>query len=121
MDIFQTLKFNQNWIELGIITPERLNQLEAEWSQGEDTNTEHYRWRAFCDFIESKSLLDEKTARALYALGANDPDAGMGGSIMAKILQRKDCPKDLLQEAADSDQKFLRKIALERLTVRAKG
>jgi hypothetical protein len=121
MDIFETLEFNQDWVELGIITPEKLKRLEAEWAKGEDTNTEHYRWRAFLDFMESKGVLDENTAKALYNLGANDPDWAMGGSIMAEILRRKDCPNDLLERAAKSDRKFLRKIAKERIEAQVEG
>jgi hypothetical protein len=115
MDLFHTLKFNQAWIDLGIITPASLEQLEAAWATGEDQNTEHYRWGAFLDFIKSKESVDEKTAKALYDLGANDPDIAMGGSIMANILHRKDCPRDLLEQAAKSDKKFLQKIASKKL------
>jgi hypothetical protein len=115
MDIFRELEFSQGWIELGIITPAKLKQFEAEWSTGEDMNTEHYRWHAFLDFIEAKESLDADTARVLYSLDANDPDVVMGDSIMANILRRKDCPKDLLEMAAKSEEKFLRKIADEKL------
>lgn len=121
MDIFRELEFSQDWIELGIITPTKLKQLEAEWVTGEDTNPEHYRWRAFLDFMASKVSLDENTARALYNLGANDPDVAMGGSIMANVLRRKDCPKDLLESAAKSEEKFLWKIANERLAEKGRG
>ncbi len=115
MDIVRELEFTQEWIELGILTPEKLDEIEVEWSTSADRNTEHYRWRAFLDFIQSRSLLDERTLRCLYRLGANDPDRSMGGAIMVEILRRKDCPEDLLREAAASEQKFLRKIAQERL------
>ena len=121
MDIFRELEFSQEWIDLGIITPAKLKQLESEWATGEDTNPEHYRWRAFLDFIESKVVLDENSARALYNLGANDRDGAMGGSIMANILRRKDCPKDLLELAAKSEEKFLRKMADERLAAKGRG
>jgi hypothetical protein len=39
----------------------------------------------------------------------------MGGSIMADILRRKDCPEDLLHAAAESEEKFLRKISNDKL------
>lgn len=115
MDIFKQLEFSKEWVDLGIITPAKLEQLEAEWAMGEDKNTEHYRWSAFIDFVKSKGYLDEVIAKALYNLGANDPDGTMGGSIMAHILRRKDCPKDLLELASTSEEKFLRKIANEKL------
>ena len=115
MDIFRELEFSQEWIDLGIISQAKLDQLEAEWLTSDDRNSEHYRWRAFLDFIQLQVSLDPPIARRLYELGAGDPDAAMGGSMMAHVLRRKDCPEDLLREAAVSDQKFLRKIASERL------
>jgi hypothetical protein len=115
MKIFRTLRFSQAWIELGIITSAKLEQFEALWVTGEDTNTEHYRWKAFLDFIKLQTSLDEKTAIALYELGENDPDIAMGGSIMGHILQRKDCPKSLLERGTQSENKFLQKTANEKL------
>ena len=88
MTLFRDLEFSQEWIDLGIITPAKLSHIEAEWAASDDRNTEHYRWRAFLDFIKSKGSLDAVTARRLYNLGASDPDSAMGGSIMADILRR---------------------------------
>jgi hypothetical protein len=121
MDIFQTLEFSQEWIDLEIITPAKLEQLKAEWDTGDDTNTEHYRWRAFLNFMQSKPLLDADTAKALYHLGSKDPEVNMGGSMMAHILRRKDCPQDLLERATNAEEKFLRKIANERLAAKNDG
>jgi hypothetical protein len=115
MEIFYTLKFSQGWIDLGIITPSKLKQLETEWVKGEDTNTEHYRWRVFLEFIKMQTSLDKKTAIALYELGENDPDISMGSSIMAHILQRQDCPRSLINRGVQSENKFLQKIANNKL------
>ena len=115
MDIFSELEFSQQWIVLGIVTPTKLRELEAKWATGEDRHTEHYRWGAFLDFVDPKLSLDPDFAKALYDLGANDPDTTMGGSMMAHILRRGDCPRDLLESAAKSERRFLRKIANERL------
>jgi hypothetical protein len=116
MEIFQILEFSQEWIDLGIITPDKLKQLETLWATGEDMNTEHYRWGAFLDFIKSEALLDEEMANALYELGGNDPDAATGGAMMAHILRHKNCPKRLLQRGVKSEKRFLQKIANEQLT-----
>jgi hypothetical protein len=115
MEIFRTLKFSQAWIELGIITPAKLKQLEAVWVTGEDTNTEHYRWGAFLDFIKLQTSLDEKTAIALYELGESDPGIAMGGSMIAHVLQRKDCPRSLIKRGVQSEKKFLQKITNKKL------
>ena len=119
-NIFRELEFNQEWIDLGIITPAKLSQIEDQWTASDDKNPEHYRWRAFLDFIKSKDSLDAMTARRLYNLGASDPDSGMGGSIMAHILRRQDCPEELLHKAVASEEKFLQKIANEKLARRVK-
>src|SRR6185295_1493281 len=115
MDIFQTLEFSQEWLELGIVDSGKLDKLESEWKSGEDRNTEHYRWRAFLDFMELQVSLDPTLAKQLYELGGRDADPGMGGSMMAHVLRRKDCTADLLRVAAESEKKFLRKIATEKM------
>ena len=115
MDIFHTLEFTQRWIDLGIDTPEKLTKLETEWIKGEDTNTEHYRWRAFREFMSLRKNLDAEILRELYELGKNDADCGMGGSMMVDILSHKDCPLDLLEVALNSEERFLRKIAARKL------
>src|SRR5580765_4803544 len=118
MDTLRELQFTQEWVDLGIVTQQKLSELESEWRSSDDRNTEHYRWRAFLDFSQSKSFLGEDVLRRLYQLGANDLDTTMGGSIMAHILRRHDCPEDLLQRAAESGENFLRKIAQQKLAAR---
>lgn len=115
MNILRQLEFSQEWLDLGIVDPDKLHTLEFEWNSSNDKNPEHYRWRAFLDFLRSQEFLDPIIAKRLYDLGASDPDSAMGGSMMAEVLRRKDCPLDLLRVAAESEQKFLRKIAAEKL------
>ena len=119
MDTFRKLQFTQEWIDLGIITPDKLDELEREWQSSDDRNTEHYRWRAFVNFMQSKASLDDNVLRRLYRLGANDADPAMGGSIMADVLRRHDCPEDLWRQATESGKNFLRKIAQQKLAARS--
>jgi hypothetical protein len=118
MDIFRELEFTQEWVDFGIITPQKLCELEGEWNSSDDRNAEHYRWRAFLDFSQSRAFLGEELLRRLYQLGATDVDTTMGGSIMAHVLRRHDCPEDLLRRASESDEMFLRKIAQQALAAR---
>ena len=117
--IAQTLAFSEEWFALGIITPLQLAQFAREYDTGEDPYPEHYRWRAFQEFLNRAERLDGDTARALYRLGLKDPDEALGGSMMAAVLRLKECPIGLLQEAAESDEGFLRKIAHEKMSARA--
>src|SRR5215510_2473347 len=115
MDIFSTLEFTQEWIDLGIITPAMLTELESEWRSSDDRNPEHYRWRAFLNFVRSNPSPGDDVLRRLYRLGATDADSATGGSIMADILRRNDCPEDLWRQAIESGRSFLRKIAEQKL------
>jgi hypothetical protein len=115
MNIFRELEFSQEWLDLGIVDSEKLHRIEFERNSSDDRNSEHYRWRAFLDFMQSQAFLDPIIAKRLYELGASDPDSTMGGSMMAHVLRRKDCPVELLRVAAESEEKFLRKIAAEKL------
>lgn len=115
MSIFHKLGFTQKWIDLGIITPEKLAEPGIQWNKSEDSNTEHYRWRAFQDFLAERKNLESETLKELYDLGKNDSDSVMGGSMMVDILNRKECPLDLLESALSSPEKFIRKVACRKL------
>ncbi len=119
MDTLRKLELTQEWIDLGIITRENLDELENEWRSSEDRNTEHYRWKAFLNYVQSNPSLADDVLRRLYRLGTNDPDPVMGVSIMAHILRRNDCPEDLWRQGTESEENFLRKIAEQKLAARS--
>ena len=115
MVISNDLGFTKQWFELGMISDHSLAEMEREWESGEDPYSEHYRYRAFSSFMESRPVLPSETLIAIYKLGSEDPDPAMGGSMMKEVLQRKDCPDSLLREALDSQEEFLRKVAARQL------
>ncbi|HKQ05774.1 MAG TPA: hypothetical protein VJ464_11625 [Blastocatellia bacterium] len=117
-EIVMIFQFSKKWSELGIITPDVLKELEREYAKGEDPYPEHYRWRAFQSFMQRNANFDDNIAKALYKLGEDDLDSSLGGAIMVAILKRKDCPLDLLEEAAHSTKRFLAKTALQQLSKR---
>jgi len=110
-EILSKLQLNSRWIELGIITPDLLEEFRKEYESGGDQNSEHYRWRAFSHFVRANEILPQETVRALYGLGDSDPDEMMGGSMMRELLDRKDCPMDVLRAASQSNRDFLVKAA----------
>lgn len=105
------LKFTSEWRELGIVSDDVLASLETKWLSGEDPSTEHYRWKAFVDFMEQHPSLEAEVLHRLYSLGQSDEDSSMGGAMMVEILNRKECPKDLIYLASESSEKFLRRVA----------
>jgi hypothetical protein len=110
----QTLGFTPQWFALGIINDEILARQRAQWDNHVDSNSEHYRYGAFIYFLKNHNPLTPALAIALYELGANDPDYTMGGSIMAQLIRRPECPQQLLDAALRSDRKYLIQLAKER-------
>ena len=106
-DIGEILGFTQAWYTLGIVDESVLDRAKAHWDTGEDDNTEHYRWRAFKEFLTTRRPLSPELATALYELGAADADSGMGGSIMVNIVYLPECPRNVLDAASASGQRHL--------------
>ncbi len=106
------LGLTQQWIDLGIVTPESIAWDTTQIDEGEDPQPEHYRWRAFERFMKDQTRLDPDLAINLFRLGESDPDVSMGGSMMAQIVRHPECPDLLLRLAAESDHDHLRTIAV---------
>ena len=104
-------QFTPAWYALGIVTPSRLASLQAIWVRGEDKRTEHYRWRAFQEFVAERRPLPPTLAAALYELGASESDRAMGESIMHEIVSLPECPSNVLERARASGRKHLVKAA----------
>ena len=107
------LGFHHKWFSLGIIDAASFGQIVARYSDSDDKNAEHYRWRAFCDYLNAAPPpLFADTVRALYHLGDHDPDFTMGGAILFELIGLPECPDDLLELALrDGERKALVKFA----------
>lgn len=113
--ILHELDFNERWFDLEFVSSETLKELWTDFQNGEDTNKEHYRWRAFTHYLKISKEIDGNNLRELYQLGEIDADYSMGIAIQVEILQRKDCPVDLINKALNSDEKTLVKVARRKL------
>jgi len=105
------LGFTAAWYTLGIVTPARVAELEQIWAHSDDKSPEHYRWRAFQDFLRQRRPLSPPLGLALYELGATDADIAMGESIMHAIAALPECPQVVLERARASGRKHLIKAA----------
>lgn len=111
--IFIDLKFNQKWIEAGVINLENFASIKKEYMAGEDTNGEHYRWWAFRAFMQANKFISQEVFYQLYDLGKNDPDYSMGRAMIFDIIKRLDCPQELIDMAISDEDKTLVKHALK--------
>jgi hypothetical protein len=113
-DIGALLGFTPAWYALEIVDQAFLARARAEWDKGEDRNTEHYRYRAFREFLAAHRPLSSQLAVALYELGAADAEQGMGEAMMVDIVFQPGCPEVVLSAAAASGRRRLVRAAERR-------
>ncbi|HQU82021.1 MAG TPA: hypothetical protein PKY59_02790 [Pyrinomonadaceae bacterium] len=113
--ILDELEFDSKWIELEFVAPEQLFAFWKEYKKGEDNHKEHYRWRAFKEYLKNNKSIEESNLRELYRLGEIDNDS-MGVSMRIEILKRNDCPADLIDKALNSGDKDLIKFVERKLS-----
>jgi hypothetical protein len=104
------LQFSERWLELGLLTEDKLSVLGQEYKTSDDKNTEHYRYRIFRDYLVSHRPLSRLIAEALYDLGEADPDFSMGGAMMHDIVNLEECPATVLDRALTSGRAHLIKL-----------
>jgi hypothetical protein len=73
----QALEFCKDWQTLGWLDIEHLEVLYAEYQQGEDTNTEHYRYAMFRHWFQQHKTLTDEQVEVCFTLSRADPDQGM--------------------------------------------
>lgn len=115
MELFQ---FKASWIDLGIVTPKILEELLVEYEKGEDPYIEHYRWRAFKNFLSKHQRLDEHDMMRLYEFVKNDSDPKIGESMIHALIKRDDFPIKLLEKETSSENKSLARVAFKELNKR---
>ena len=120
-EIVQELEFSNSWIDLGIISPQVIEQLKLEWEKGEDPHPEHYRWRVFQRFLADHEALGFEMMQALYKLGEEDPDFATGRAMVFAVVERSDCPTELLERSIRSGHEAVAKLALAKIEKRTKA
>lgn len=104
--------FTPGWFELGIVTAPVLAGLQAVWDRGEDDNTEHYRYRAFMEFLATQHPLAPELVVALWELAETDTD--LRWVIRTELVRLPECPQSLLEAALASGLKHLARIIARR-------
>ena len=68
------LGFTEEWVSFGVISESILSDLYKEISVSEDENAEHYRHRAFSQYLKSKSSLSDEEVANIFRLEDRGPD-----------------------------------------------
>ena len=72
--ILQALGYTSEWLEWGIVDEAYLRSQYAKYCQSEDKDQEHYRWRAYLDFIRRSSCLSDDVIDKIFLLRDAGPD-----------------------------------------------
>jgi hypothetical protein len=106
----QVLGFTDAWLDLGIVSDQQVERLGRLFDASDDKNPEHYRYRAFREYLATVNRLAETQAAALYELGRSDPDPLMGAAMMHDVVSRPDCPEAVREGALASGAPHLVKL-----------
>jgi hypothetical protein len=109
-------RMSQKWLDLGIITPEKLDEMSSLYYYfKEEHSIEFFRRSAFTTFLKKNLYLEPKRLNKIFELAKEDPDQSLRAKIQVMILMRDDCPRELLEKMQRSSNMTLREIAYDRL------
>jgi len=116
------LGYSQTWLDSGILTEADLAKQIAELATGEDPNTEHYRYKVFCAFIDKIDNLDNKLLQQILKILKSDNDQAMSSSATIHLLKKHYLTNNQfdiialhLQTLGDWTEKHIDKIKNSRL------
>jgi hypothetical protein len=89
------LIFPDRWFAAGVVTAESAADFARLAEADPSRSPRYWYWLAFRDYTEEKGPLSADECRSLYALGKSEPDANLGGAIVAHVLHERACPSDV--------------------------
>lgn len=113
------LGYHQNWLDFGILTPEILTLQIANFHNGDDKNTEHFRYGCFMDFIRRNEQFSDVQIEHFITLAQQDDDNLMAGSALKMLFESQkltptqfDKVKEVLPNFGDWAVKLIEKNRL---------
>ena len=82
----KTLGYSQKWLKFGLLDEEFLKFQYIEFQKSEDTNTEHYRYASFTNWMSSKTTFTDLEVAHFFDLATDDPDAFMAGAAVIALF-----------------------------------
>jgi hypothetical protein len=116
--LFEKLDFSQSWIKAGLLSDDSFRMIVQSYNEAEDDAPEHYRWKAFKEFLRQNSFIPEERFWQIYELSLQDNDYAMARAMRFDLLQRGDCPLSLVEKAVNDSDHSLRKYALKQMNIR---
>jgi len=79
------LKYSDAWFDYGFIDEDNLMEQIEELEQGKDPNTEHYRYKAFLNFIDKHNSFEDEEIENYIKLVEADVDGLMSRNALSKL------------------------------------
>ncbi|MBN9519926.1 hypothetical protein J0H58_15600 [bacterium] len=103
--------FPPEWFAAGVVTPASAADFARYAAAAPAVPERAWRWAAARDWAEERGRLSAAECRALFALGAADPDSNLGTALMCVAVYQPYCPPDLRAAAAAHDRAVVRRAA----------
>jgi hypothetical protein len=81
------LGYDSKWWEYGFLDEQRLRSQIARLDAGDDPNTEHYRYAAFLQILETRTAFDDLTLARFVELAVLDRDRVMATSVLIQLAR----------------------------------
>ena len=123
------LGYTKKWVDNGLLTQEELNKQLEILKIGDDTNTEHYRYKTLSYFVDSKDNISDNELFNFLEIAINDTDTSMSSSAIVKLLEKDYLTDRQFERVSGSlsafgdwtkkviiKQKLVRRLKVEELT-----
>lgn len=81
------LNYTPDWLNVGILTEGVFESQLQEFAIGEDTNTEHFRYRTFAAYLSKQATFSDTQIQNIIQIFQLDQDKAMAGASLARLLK----------------------------------
>ena len=111
------LEYDRKWIQFGFLNETELDFQVKEFEKGEDTNTEHYRYKSFLNWIINNEKFTDQELDNFICLVQLDKEQTMAKSVLVKLfkspklnIEQYDNIKGRLREYGNWGEKIISKF-----------
>lgn len=115
------LNYSDLWLKFGLLTEEELDEQITIFETSDDKSTEHYRYRSFKKYLESRKELTDDEINKYLRLAEIDNYEVMAGAAVVDLLRQRnltDFQFEKICEALSSYGKWTKKIICREILYR---
>lgn len=100
------LNYSDLWFKFGFLTEKELDEQIKIFEKGEDTSTEHYRYKSFRKFLSSRKKFTEDEIDKYLQLAKIDEDEIMAGAAIVGLLSHRELSDHQFEKVCAALQLF---------------